>query len=39
MVFRLGKEYLTERQLPEGGPMAVDFDFRYNYDVEKKSTI
>ena len=27
------KEYLTERQLELGGPMAVDFDFRYNYDV------
>ena len=27
------KEYLTERQLETGGPMAVDFDFRYNHDV------
>jgi len=27
------KEYLTERQLEIGGPMAVDFDFRYDYDV------
>jgi P4 family phage/plasmid primase-like protien len=27
------KEYLTERQLEQGGPLAVDFDFRYNYDV------
>jgi hypothetical protein len=27
------KEYLTERQLEVGGPMAVDFDFRYNYNV------
>ena len=27
------KEYLTERQLENGGPMAVDFDFRYNHDV------
>jgi P4 family phage/plasmid primase-like protien len=27
------KEYLTERQLESGGPMAVDFDFRYNHDV------
>ena len=27
------KEYLTEKQLESGGPMAVDFDFRYNYDV------
>ena len=27
------KEYLTEKQLEKCGPMAVDFDFRYNYDV------
>ena len=26
------KEYLTERQVV-GGPMVVDFDFRYSYDV------
>jgi len=26
------KEYLTERQLDDGGPMAVDFDFRYTHD-------
>ena len=26
-------EYLTEKQLESAGPMAVDFDFRYNYDV------
>ena len=30
------KEYLTEKQLETGGPMAVDFDFRYNYDVESR---
>ena len=30
------KEYLTERQLDSGGPMAVDFDFRYNYDVNSR---
>jgi P4 family phage/plasmid primase-like protien len=29
------KEYLTEKQL-ENGPMAVDFDFRYNYDVDTR---
>ena len=29
-------EYLTERQLETGGPMAVDFDFRYNYDIIKR---
>jgi len=27
------KEYLTEKQLDLGGPMAVDFDFRYSHDV------
>jgi P4 family phage/plasmid primase-like protien len=27
------KEYLTEKQLESGGPMAVDFDFRYNHSV------
>ena len=30
------KEYLTEKQLEQNGPMAVDFDFRYNYDVESR---
>jgi P4 family phage/plasmid primase-like protien len=29
------KEYLTERQL-ENGPLAVDFDFRYSYDVDTR---
>lgn len=30
------KEYLTEKQLENTGPMAIDFDFRYNYDVETR---
>ena len=30
------KEYLTERQLTVGGPLVVDFDFRYNYDVDTR---
>jgi P4 family phage/plasmid primase-like protien len=30
------KEYLTEKQLEIGGPMAVDFDFRYNHDVTER---
>jgi len=30
------KEYLTEKQLESGGPLAVDFDFRYNHDVNSK---
>lgn len=29
-------EYLTEKQLHEDGPIAVDFDFRYNYDVDSR---
>jgi P4 family phage/plasmid primase-like protien len=28
------KEYLTEKQLDKKCPLLVDFDFRYNYDVE-----
>jgi P4 family phage/plasmid primase-like protien len=27
------KEYLTEKQLENNGPIVVDFDFRYNHDV------
>ena len=30
------KEYLTEKQLEFGGPIAVDFDFRYNHDVDSR---
>jgi P4 family phage/plasmid primase-like protien len=30
------KEYLTEKQLENTGPMAIDFDFRYSYDVETR---
>ena len=30
------KEYLTERQLKEDGPMAVDFDFRYDWTIDKR---
>ena len=29
-------EYLTEKQLEKGGPVLVDFDFRYHYDVETR---
>ena len=33
------KEYLTEAQLTENGPLLVDVDFRYNYSVtERKHT-
>jgi len=30
------KEYLTERQLKKEGPILVDFDFRYDYDVSTR---
>ena len=30
------KEYLTEKQLEVGGPMAVDLDFRYNHSVTER---
>ena len=29
-------EFLTEKQNPEIGPVAVDFDFRYNVEVTEK---
>jgi hypothetical protein len=29
-------EYLTEKQLESGGPILVDFDFRYNYEVDTR---
>jgi P4 family phage/plasmid primase-like protien len=29
-------EYLTERQRPSGGPLAIDFDFRYGADVSAR---
>jgi P4 family phage/plasmid primase-like protien len=30
------KEYLTEIQLESGGPILVDLDFRYDYDIDEK---
>ena len=30
------KEYLTEKQLENGGPIAIDFDFRYNHDISER---
>ena len=30
------KEYLTEKQLIEDGPIVLDIDLRYNYDVTEK---
>jgi len=33
------KEYLTEAQLKENGPLLIDIDFRYNYEImERKHT-
>jgi P4 family phage/plasmid primase-like protien len=29
-------EYLTEKQLKEGGPIMIDLDFRYPYAIEQK---
>lgn len=30
------KEYLTERQLSEGGPILIDLDFRYPYAIDQR---
>lgn len=30
------KEYLTEKQLENAGPILVDFDFRYDYDITSR---
>jgi P4 family phage/plasmid primase-like protien len=30
------KEYLTEKQLQETGPLLIDFDFRYDFSVTKR---
>jgi P4 family phage/plasmid primase-like protien len=30
------KEYLTEKQLAEGGPILIDLDFRYPYAIDKR---
>jgi hypothetical protein len=30
------KEYLTEKQLENGGPIVIDFDFRYNHAVTER---
>ena len=30
------KEYLTEKQLDDDAVIAVDFDFRYSYDIDKR---
>jgi len=33
---RKNKEYLTEKQLDTDGPILVDLDFRYNFDVNER---
>lgn len=30
------KEYFTEKQLPEGGPILIDLDFRYPYAITQR---
>ena len=35
VILKKNNEHLTERQI-DNGPMAVDFDFRYSYDVEMR---
>jgi len=36
-VFKSGKsEYMTEKQLKEGGPLLADLDFRYPYVIDKR---
>ena len=40
IVSKGGDEYLTEKQLYESGPIAIDCDFRYTYETtEKQYTI
>jgi P4 family phage/plasmid primase-like protien len=36
VIVKKKKEYLTEMQLENIGPILVDLDFRYNYDIDEK---
>ena len=36
IVSKNGDEFLTEKQRETGGPIAIDFDFRYAYEVTEK---
>ena len=36
IILKGGEEYLTEKQLGEGGPIAVDLDFRYDTDIRER---
>jgi len=36
VIAKSGLEYLTEKQLDKGGPILVDLDFRFDYDVTER---
>ena len=36
IVSRNEDEYLTEKQRKDDGPIAIDFDFRYEYNIDTK---
>lgn len=36
VIVKKKKEYLTEIQLEKGGPILVDIDFRYDYEIDEK---
>ena len=36
IVAKQGVEYLTEKQLPDEGPILIDIDLRYKYEVNEK---
>lgn len=36
IILKGGEEYLTEKQLGEGGPIAIDLDFRYEVDIRER---
>ena len=36
VIFKKKKEYLTEKQLDNGGPLLIDIDFRYEYEIDEK---
>jgi hypothetical protein len=36
VIVRKKTDHLTEKQLEVGGPICIDLDFRFNYDVETR---
>jgi P4 family phage/plasmid primase-like protien len=36
VIVKKKKEYLTEIQLENGGPILIDIDFRYDYEIDEK---